>query len=87
MLASTAVTPTTDFTIADSNLTGGGRMVTVAAKPGVEILTTGTAGHIALCATTTLLFVTVASALGELTDGNVVNIPAFKIAVADPTAP
>ena len=73
MLATHAIT-SADFTgPANSDIAGGGRMVTVAAQAGVEILATGTAAHLALCSDDTLLFVTVASALGDLTDGNTIN--------------
>ena len=80
--------------LADVALTGGdftkangdssGRKVTVAAKSGVTIDTSGTATHVALRDGTTLRYVTTCASL-VLTAGagNTVNFPAWKIELAD----
>lgn len=81
-LADVAVTPNTDFTKADGDTSG--RKVTVAAKSGVSVDTSGTAQHVALCDGTRLLYVTTCTSQA-LTSGNTVNIPAFDIEIADPS--
>jgi hypothetical protein len=80
-LADIAMTPNTDFTKADGDTSG--RKVTVAAKSGVTVDTTGTATHVALCDATRLLYVTTCTSQA-LTSGNTVNFPSFKIEIADP---
>jgi hypothetical protein len=82
MLASTAMTPTTDFTKAAGDTSG--RKCTVAAKSGVTVTNTGTATHIALCDGTRLLYVTTCTSQA-LTAANTVNFPAFKVEIAAPT--
>lgn len=79
-LADVAVAPA-DFTIADDT---SGRKVTVAAKAGVPIDTSGTANHVALCDGTVLLAVTTCTSQA-LTAGGTVDIPAFKANIGDPT--
>ncbi|HEY9415891.1 MAG TPA: hypothetical protein VIQ30_14100 [Pseudonocardia sp.] len=83
-LASVALTPNTDFTKANGDTSG--RKVTVAAKSGVSVASSGTATHIVIALTTdsTLRYVTTCTSQA-LTAGNTVNIPAWKIEVADPT--
>jgi hypothetical protein len=83
-LADVAVTPDTDFTKANGDVSG--RKVTVAAKSSVPVDTSGTATHVALVRTTgtTLRYVTTCTSQA-LTAGNTVNIPAFDIEVLDPT--
>lgn len=83
-LASVALTPDTDFTKANGGTSG--RKVTVAAKSGVSVTASGTATHIAIARSTdsTLRYVTTCTSQA-LTSGNTVNIPAWKIEVADPT--
>lgn len=81
-LADVAMTPTTDFTKANGDVSG--RKCTVAAKSGVTVDTTGTATHIALCDGTNLLYVTTCTSQA-LTAGNTVNYPAWKVEIADPT--
>jgi hypothetical protein len=70
-----------DFTIAADT---SGRKVTVTAKPGVSITTSGDATHISLDDGTTLLYVTTCT-LQTLTSGNTVNFPAWKINIQAPT--
>jgi hypothetical protein len=70
-----------DFTQAAGDTSG--RKVTMAAKSGVSITATGTATHIGLDDGTTLLYVTTCTSQA-LTSGNTVNIPAWKVEVADP---
>lgn len=83
-LASVAMTPDTDFTKANGDTSG--RKVTMAAKNTVSVTSSGTATHVAIARTTdtTLRYVTTCTSQA-LTSGNTVNIPAWKIEVADPT--
>lgn len=83
-LASVAVTPDTDFTKAAGDTSG--RKVTVAAKNGVSVSTTGTATHIALTRTsdTSVRYVTTCTSQ-SLTSGNTVNIPAWKVEIQAPS--
>lgn len=83
-LATATMTPNTDYTKANGDTSG--RKVTMAAKNGVSVTASGTATHIVLGLTTdsTLRYVTTCTSQA-LTSGNTVNIPAWKIEVADPT--
>lgn len=74
----------TDFTVANGDTNG--RKVTVAAKNGVTVDTSGTATHVALLdvSLTKLLYVTTCTSQA-LTGGNTVNFPAWDIEIADPT--
>lgn len=75
-----------DFTNANGDTSG--RKVTVGAKSGVLIDTSGTATHIALMlvASSKLLYVTTCTSLALTANGsNTVNFPAFDIEIADPT--
>ena len=83
-LADVALTPDTDFTKANGDTSG--RKVTIAAKNAVVVDNTGTATHIAIARTTdsSLRYVTTCTSQA-LTAANTVNIPAWKIEVADPT--
>ena len=83
-LATVALTPDTDFTKANGDVSG--RKVTIAAKSGVSVTASGTATHLAIARTsdTTLRYVTTVTSQ-VLTSGNTCNIPAWKVEVADPT--
>lgn len=81
-LADVAMTPNTDYTKANGDTSG--RKVTVAAKSGVTVDTSGTATHIALCTGSELVYVTTCTSQA-LTSGNSVNIPAWDIEIADPS--
>lgn len=81
-LADVAMTPNTDYTKADGDTSG--RKVTIAAKSGVTVDTTGTATHIALCDSSRLLYVTTCTSQA-LTAANTVNFPAWKVEIADPS--
>lgn len=81
-LADIAMTPDTDFTKADGDTSG--RKVTVAAKSGVTVDSSGTATHVALVDATRLLYVTTCTSQA-LTAANTVNFPSWKIEIADPT--
>lgn len=83
-LASTAMTADTDYTKAAGDTSG--RKVTVAAKSGLTVATSGTATHIALISTadTTLRYVTTCTSQA-LTSGNLVNFPAWDIETGAPT--
>jgi hypothetical protein len=83
-LADVAVA-TGDWTIADGDSgDGNGRKVTVAAKNGVLVDTSGSAQHVAITTASALLYVTTCTTQA-LTSGNNVNIPAWKVQIADPT--
>jgi hypothetical protein len=73
-----------DFTAANGDTSG--RKVTIAAKNGVLIDTTGTATHVALLdvTNTKLLYVTTCTSQA-LTAAQTVNFPAWKVEIADPT--
>lgn len=81
-LADVTMTPGTDFTKAPGDVSG--RKVTVAAKSGVTVDTSGTATHVALCDGTRLLRVTTCTSQA-LTAGNTVDFPAWDIEITDPT--
>ena len=82
MLASVTIT-STDYT-GPANGDVSGRKLTVNAQNGVSVTNSGTATHVALCDGTNLLYVTTCTSQ-ELTSGNTVNFPAWKIEIADPT--
>lgn len=73
-----------DFTKANGDVSG--RKLTVAAKSGVTVDTSGSATHIALLDVTNskLLYVTTCTTQA-LTSGNTVNFPAWDVEIADPT--
>ena len=83
-LASVAMTPNTDYTKADGDTSG--RKITVVAKPGINVGTSGTATHVVLASSgdTTLRFVTTCTSQA-LTSGNQVNFPAWDVETGDPT--
>lgn len=81
-LADVAMTPDTDYTKANGTVSG--RKVTVAAKSGVNVDSSGTATHVALVDATRLLYVTTCTSQA-LTSGNTVNFPAWAVEIADPT--
>jgi hypothetical protein len=83
-LADVTMVADTDFTKADGDTNG--RKCTVAAKSAVPVDATGTATHVALArvADSTLRYVTTCTSQA-LTSGNTVNIPAWKVEIADPT--
>lgn len=83
-LADAAMTPDTDYTKADGDVSG--RKVTMAAKNGVTVDTSGTATHVALVRTadSSLRYVTTCTSQA-LTSGNTVNFPAWKVETRDPT--
>ena len=81
-LASTAMTPATDYTI--SNGDTNGRKVRMATKTGVSVGTSGTATHVALCDATRLLYVTTCTSQA-LTSGNTVDFPVWDVEIGDPT--
>lgn len=81
-LADIAMTPNTDFTKADGDVSG--RKCTVAAKSGVTVDSSGTATHVALVDGTRLLYVTTCTSQA-LTAANTVNFPSWKVEIADPS--
>lgn len=80
-LADIAMTPNTDYTKANGTVSG--RKVTVAAKSGVTVDTSGTADHVALVDATRLLYVTTCTSQA-LTAANTVNFPAWAVELEDP---
>lgn len=80
----TATLNSGDFAVANGDTSG--RKVTVAAQNGVEVTATGDANHIALIDDSELLYVTVCTEQ-TLTNGNTVDFGAWKVELADPTAP
>ena len=81
-LADVAMTPGTDYTIADAG--GGGRQCTVAQKASILVDAAGTATHVAICDATNVLFVTTCTSQA-LTDGNTVTVPQWVVTIGDPT--
>ena len=83
-LADVAMTPNTDYTKANGDTSG--RKVTMAAKNGVNVDTSGTGTHVALASSgdSTLRFVTTCTSQA-VTAGNTANFPAWDIETADPT--
>lgn len=74
-----------DFTKANGDTSG--RKVTIAAKSGVLIDTTGTATHVALVrvSDSTLIYVTTCTSQALTANGsNTVNFPAWDVEIADP---
>lgn len=73
-----------DFTKADGDTSG--RKVTVAAKPGVDVSTTGSATHVALLdvSGSRLLYVTTLPTT-DVAAGSTVDIEAWGIEIADPS--
>lgn len=85
-LASVALTPgdgNGDYVIADDT---SGRKVTITAQSGISVASSGTATHVVLAdaSGTTLKQVTTCTSQA-LTAGNTVNVPAYKVGIADPT--
>jgi len=83
-LASVAITPGTDFTKSDGDVSG--RKVRVAAKAGVSITASGTAEQIALTTTSGSVVRYVTTCTSQvLTSGGTVDIPVWDIEIGDPT--
>jgi len=70
------------YTVADGD--SGGRKLTVAQQAGVNVDTTGTATHVAICSGSVLLLVTTCTSQA-ITAGNTVTIPSFDETIGDPT--
>jgi hypothetical protein len=82
MVLATVVNPT--ITIADDT---SGRKATISAESGVTIDVSGNADHVALTDGTSVLWFVTTATLNALVAGGLVDIPAWKINVKDPTAP
>lgn len=76
-----------DFTIADGDGAGTTpRKVTMAAKSGITVDTSGTATHIALVDTVNSKLLEVTTCTSQaLTAGNTVTVPSWKIELGAPT--
>jgi hypothetical protein len=83
-LGSVSMTPGTNYTLATGVVSG--RKVTVGAKSGVSVSTTGTATHLVLALTTdsTLRLVTTCASQA-VTSGGTVDIPAWAYEIQAPT--
>jgi len=83
-LGSISMTPVSNYTKATVDVSG--RKVTVAAKTGVSVTTTGTATHLVLALTTdsTMRFVTTCASQA-VTAGGTVDIPAWQWEVQNPS--
>lgn len=71
-----------DVTIANGDTSG--RKATIAAKSGVTVDASGTATHLALVSSTTLLYVTTTTSTAVAAAGTV-DIGSWKIEIADPS--
>lgn len=71
-----------DYTKANGDTSG--RKITMGAKSGITVDASGTADHIALVDGSVVRYVTTCTSQ-VLTAGNTVNVPAWKIEIADPT--
>ena len=71
-----------DFSIGDGDVDG--RKITIAQQADCDIRTSGTATHVAICTSATLMLVTTCSTQ-SLASGGTVTVPAFDDEVADPT--
>ena len=82
MLAKSGVLTSTDFTLANGDVSG--RKITVAAQSSVTVDASGNAGHVAWIGSSgsTLLVVTTCTSQA-LTAGNLVNIPAHDFEMLD----
>lgn len=82
MLAKSNVLTSTDFTLANGDVSG--RKITVAAQNSVTISKSGTANHVAwLGSSGSLLAVITTCTTQALTSGNTVNIPAHDFEQLD----
>ena len=85
-LASVVLTPgdgNGDFVIADHT---SGRKITVSQQADIDIVTSGTATHIALAVTASSTLKQVTTCTSQaLVDTGTVTVPAYIISVADPT--
>lgn len=82
MLAKSDVITSTDFTLADGDVSG--RKISVAAQNSITVSANGTAQHVAWIGSTgsTLLLVTTCTSQ-SLTAANLVNIPAHDFEIQD----
>ena len=84
----------TTYALADVSLSSGdfsigngspnGRTLTIAAKSGVTVDTTGSATHVAICDGANLLAVTTCTSK-SIDSGDTLNIPSWTINVSDPS--
>jgi hypothetical protein len=85
----------TTYMLVNTTLSGGdfakaddvsGRKVTIAAKSGLSVTNPGTATYIALTITASSTLIGYTTCTSQvISAGNTVNIPAFKLNIADPT--
>ena len=83
-LAVATMTPDTDFTKSDGDVSG--RKVRVAAKSAIAVTASGDANHVALVTVSGSVVRYVTTCTQQtLTSGNTVSFPAWDIEIADPT--
>lgn len=80
-LASSSPLTSGSFTIANGDLSG--RKVTISQQNAIPITVSGTATHIAVCDSSTVLLVTTCTSQ-VLTSGGTVTVPVFKDEIASP---
>jgi hypothetical protein len=73
-----------DYTAADDATGALGRKVTMTAKNAVSVTASGDATCIVLVDASNIIYITTCTTQ-TLTNGNTVNIPAWKIQIGDPT--
>lgn len=74
-----------DFAIADDSASPYGRKLTVAIQSAIPVDHSGTATHVALCGTASVLYYLTTCTSQVLTSGNTVTVPSWKITIGDPT--
>ena len=81
MLASTTLVKATDITLANGDTSG--RKMTISAKTGIAVSTSGSGQHVAICDATNLLFVTTTNTQA-VSSGGTVDIGSWKDEIAAP---
>lgn len=73
-----------DFVKANGDVSG--RKVTIAQQANLDIASSGTATHVALCISGSSILVYVTTCISQvLTSGGTVTVPAWDIEISDPT--
>jgi hypothetical protein len=81
-LTSGVAVTSTHFVIGDGDASG--RKIAVQAQSSLSVSTSGTAGHVAVTSSDTLILATTCTTQA-LTSGNTVTVPTWDIEIADPT--
>lgn len=72
-----------DFTVSDGDTNG--RKVRMGTQSNISITNSGSAQHVALCASSTTLYYVTTCSTQALTSGGTVTVPAWDVEIADPT--